>query len=314
MIFLELVLSNFRSLDTDWGDFADIVDVQVSKTSIPDSVSDSVTHSTSNDPDRIADIEQEESPHIVFEFVDHKQKTSSKNNCNCSQKLMNKMDYMQKTFLKEIRNYRQETTQAIRHFSDRYDVLLKSQEFQSPALAQQADSQAQDDEFEVDFKDSFPRATNDLLIETNNTIRTDRDYKLRLVSKLERIISNENATEDKIIRQLLKAIGTSLCFSEFTWFGTEKKANFSELEALIGVMTTIVERQFPKCDGYKAVKRVVQQRTKSAAEFEAKRRVNVNAVEENLDSDDINPPTNSDDTSSNDQGLLNIPNANPGSL
>ena len=75
-------------MNIELDNFSDIDDFKVNKTFI----CDSVAHSASNEQDQIADIAKEVSPHVVFEFVDHKQNTSTKNNCNCSQKLMNKMD------------------------------------------------------------------------------------------------------------------------------------------------------------------------------------------------------------------------------
>lgn len=47
--------------------------------------------------------------------------------------------------------------QAIRQFSDKYDSMLKSQEFDSSDLSTQAANRAQMEEFEVQFKSLFPQ-------------------------------------------------------------------------------------------------------------------------------------------------------------
>lgn len=58
------------------------------------SIHHSVVQGASNDPDQI-DVNEPE--HVVFEFIDQRQGTTSKSNSDY-QKLMNKMDYMQKKF------------------------------------------------------------------------------------------------------------------------------------------------------------------------------------------------------------------------
>lgn len=229
-----------------------------------------INHDISNE-----DIDQEVTGDIaegvVFEFIDQRNKNGSQNKCNCSccQKLINKVDYMQKKLLKELGRYRQEVMQVIRQFSDKYDSLLKSQEIDLPDLSTQAANRAQMEEFEAKFKSLFPAANKLALKGINETICTEHDFKRLLTFKLKCIVKEERTNEIILTRLILRLIGSSGCWSEFTWTGTDKKANFSELEALIQVITTVVECQFPTADAFKTLKSCVQQRTKSAAEFES---------------------------------------------
>lgn len=203
---------------------------------------------------------------MIFEFVDQRQGiTSSKDTCNCCQKILNKMDYFQKKMMNEVGRYRQETMQAIRHFTDRYDVLLKSEEFQSIVPEEDLVKQALDEEFELQFTNDFPAKTNVVIIEADKKIKSDRGFRKRFIAKLKR--KEKDANETKAVRQFLKLLCAKSCLSEFTWLGTQKKKNFSALESLIDVIALIVEEWFPKCDAYKIIKEVVQQRTKSAAEY-----------------------------------------------
>lgn len=116
------------------------------------------------------------------------------------------------------------------------------------------------------------------MIGINETICTERDFRRLLTFKLKCIVKEEKTDETKLTRLILKLIGSSVCWSEFTWTGTDKKANFSELEAL-----------FPTADAFNTLKSCVQQRTKSAAEFEAKKRPN-NGETENSDSNTMTDP------------------------
>lgn len=247
------------------------------------------------------DIAREESDlevaEDVFEFVDQRNKNGSKHKCNCGccQKLINKVDYMQKKFFKELGRYRQEVMQAIRHFNDKCDSMLKSQEFDSSDLSTQAANRAKMEEFEVQFKSRFPAANKLVLIGINETICTDRDFRRLLTFKLKCIAKEEKTDETKLTRLILKLVGSSGCWSEFTWTGTDKKANFSELEALIQVITTVVECQFPTVDAFKILKSCVQQRAKSAAEFEAKKRLN-NGETENSDTNTMTEPNGNDNS------------------
>lgn len=255
------------TLNIELNDTSDFVDVD--KTLTPESKSSVNNCNAVHIGDNEQEITHEDiAQDVIFEFLDQQNDNASKSKCNCCQKLLNKMDYMQKKFLKEVGRYRQETLQAIRQFSDKYEVLLKSQEFNTPEVANQAASQAKNDEFEVQFKNLFPVLSKLALIEINETIRTERDFKRRLTSKLKCIAKEKKENETKVTRLLLKSICSSICLSDFTWLGTEKKGSFSELEALIEVMTSVVEFYFPGCDAFKTVKQVVQQRTKSAAEAE----------------------------------------------
>lgn len=206
---------------------------------------------------------------VIFEFIDQRQGiTSCKGACNCcGQKFLNKMDYFQKKMLSEVGRYRQETMQAIRHFADRYDVLLKSPEFQSIVPEEDQVKQALDEEFETQFTNDFPAMTSLAIIETDKKIKSDRGFRKRFIAKLKR--KEKDANETKAVRQFLKILCAASCLSEFTWLGTQTKESFSALESLIYVIALIVEGQFPKCDAYKIIKEVVKQRTKSAAEYMA---------------------------------------------
>lgn len=218
--------------------------------------------------DEIAQLDIEEEPvqpPVIFEFVDQRKSNTSEGACNCCQKVLNKMDYFQKKVLKEVGRYRQETMQAIRQFSDRYDVLLKSEEFQSIVPEEELAKQRLDEEFETQFTEDFPVKTSLLIIATDTKIKSDREYKKRFIAKLKR--KEKEPNEIKSVRKL--SLCAASCLSEFTLLGTPKKGNFSALESLIGVLAQIVEKQFPKCDAYKIIKEVVQQRTKSAADFVA---------------------------------------------
>ncbi len=211
---------------------------------------------------------------IIFEFVDQrKSSTAAACKCkgNCCQKMLNKMDYFQKKMLNEVGRYRQETMQAIRQFTERYDVLLKSKEFQSIVPQEDLAKQAKDEEFDTQFTDDFPAETSLLIIETDKKIKTDREFRKRFISKLKR--KEKDANETKAVRQFLKSLCAASCLSEFTWLGTQTKKSFSALESLIDVIALIVEEQFPKCDAYKIIKEVVQQRTKSAAEHMAMKKI-----------------------------------------
>lgn len=201
---------------------------------------------------------------VMFEFID--QRTSAtKDGCNCYKKLLNKMDYFHKKVLKEVGRYRSETTQAIRQFTERYDVLLKSPEFQSVIPEKDQAEALLEEEFEAHFTNDFPMTRHLGLIEIDGKLKTDRSYKKKFVAKLKR--KEKQSNETKSVRKILKSLCAASCLSEFTWLGTAKKASFSALESLIGVIVLIVEEQFPNCDAYKIIKDVVQQRTKSAADY-----------------------------------------------
>lgn len=214
---------------------------------------------------------------VVIEFIDQQTSSVTNDKCKCSQKIMNKIDYFQKKVLKQLGLYRQETAKSIHELSERVDVLLNSDHIQEKI----ADATITlSDEFEDQFKEMFPVKNNTMLVEVNDKIKNERDFKKRLLSKL-----NQKTEENEIkaTRKILKTLCNGSCLSGFTWtggsIGTMKKLSFLSLEPVIDVITQVVKDQFPQCEPYGILKRVVQQRTKSANESNPKKKETESQVE-----------------------------------
>lgn len=211
-----------------------------------------------------------ENQDVMIEFIDEQTSSSTNFKCKCLQKVMNKIDYFQKKVFKQLALNRQESDKAIRELSDRVDVLLCSENVQNKVPDAAVTLR---EEFEVQFKEMFPVAVNKLLVDVSDKIKSEKDFKKKLLLKLSQ---KTEETEIKATRKILKLLCTSSCLSGFTWTGSSagptQKLNFSSLEPLIEVITHAIEEQFPKCGAYTILKRVVQQRTKSANESESKKK------------------------------------------
>lgn len=159
---------------TDYlNNICDVADLGINKTLIEEKSTDGTNLGTEQilQNDIVPDAEHQE---VLIEFIDQRQSNISKDKCSCSQKILNKIDYFQKKMLKELGRYRQETMQVIRGFSDRYDVLLNSNECRAVVPERELANEARNVEFENQFNNDFPVKGKLLLIKTDNTIKTDR--------------------------------------------------------------------------------------------------------------------------------------------
>lgn len=187
------------------------------------------------------------------------QTEASSNHCKCMDKIRNKIDYFQKRVLREMADFRHETTKSIRKLTE----IVVRMSNAGPNTDSQIQEVAAIDALADKYKAFFPVADKNAMHSMNNRIESDADFKMFMEAKLEKICGID-AT--KTIRKILKACCTVACLGQFSWLGTSNKDRFCKMENFIGLMAQTLENRFPNCDAFSVIETVVKQRTKSAGE------------------------------------------------
>ncbi|XP_037032230.1 uncharacterized protein LOC119071484 [Bradysia coprophila] len=232
--------------------------------------------------------------------------------CKGHQKILNKIDYVQKKLSKELGQLRQETN------GNRKLLLQLLKRNEDDGNGQPEDVQdepvhldmAEIDEFNEKFKSVFPIKDSEYLIHFNKSLKMDQKFADNLLQKLEQMKGDD---ETKTARKILKALCHFECLKDFTWLGTRKMKSFQDLHLIVDMMTKLIEGKYPQCDAMSILTKVVQQRTKSAKEAWSKQNESL-SVSQVVDSgaDTVNKndkPTNGTPTIENETVVIVVPSS-----
>lgn len=192
------------------------------------------------------------------------------NCCKAHQKVLNKIDYVQKKLSKEMSVLRQET-RSNRQLLLRVLNLLSPTEVQAEDVrddqmeepAQLQIDMAELDRFNAKYKEIFPISSSDSIVDFNKSLKDDQPFADYLFAKLSQI---KGADEIKTVRKILKELCSVPCLKDFTWLGTKKMKCFQDLHLIIEMISKLLKDKYPECDAINIIAKVVKQRTKSAKE------------------------------------------------
>lgn len=190
--------------------------------------------------------------------------------CKGHQKVMNKLDYVNKKISKEVSLLRQETAGNRKLLVQVLSLLQPGQnEANHEQTGENQDEQAQLNVAEIDcfnekYKATFPIKDCDFIIDFNKSMKDDQQFVNGLFSKLSKIKGDDEA---KTARKILKELCHFRCLKDFTWEGTKKgMKSFQNLHLIVELITKLLTEKYPGCEALEILKKVVQQRTKSAKE------------------------------------------------
>ncbi len=205
----------------------------------------------------------------------NQQSSCTQNCCKLHQKVMNKIDYLQKKWFKELSLLRQEGN-ANRELLLRVLNLLSPTERQAEDIVMDQTEEscgegvarpildmAELDKFNERYKETFPISSSEFIIEFNKSLKDDEDFAANLYDKLSLITAED---ETKTARKIFKEICDFRCMKDFTWHGTKKMKSFQELHLIIEMISKLLKEKFKDCAAYDIIMKVVKQRTKSAKE------------------------------------------------
>lgn len=193
--------------------------------------------------------------------------------CKCHQKILNKIDYVQKKHSKELALVRQETSEMRKLLEQ---VLKSRSQRQSIEVSEGNGDEGDDiqgdpvhvdmaeiDEFNEKYKATFPINDCSFMIHFNKSLKLDQKFADSLFKKLDQI---RGVDETKTARKILKELCDFRCLKDFTWLGTKKMKSFQDLHLILEMMTKLLTEKYPECNAMSVITKVVQQRTKSAKE------------------------------------------------
>ncbi|XP_037050024.1 uncharacterized protein LOC119084233 [Bradysia coprophila] len=201
--------------------------------------------------------------------------SSSGSCCKSHQKVLNKIDYLQKKWCKEMSVLRQESSSnrqlllqvisLLRPTEGQTDKTVNGQIDESGCAvdAEPILDMAELSEFNALYKKTFPIKSSEFIVDFNASLKDDKKFAENLFKKLLQIKGDD---ETKTVRKILKELVDVRCLKDFTWLGTKKMKSFQDLHLIIAMISKVLGEKYPNCVAIDVIMKVVKQRTKSAKE------------------------------------------------
>lgn len=254
-------------------------DALLTEANVPNTYSGKLMTLVNNDTDTPAQREtlhyEDQQLETGDDTVDQQQESCGQSCCKLYQKVLNKIDYVQKKWSKEFGLLRHESRlnqqlllrvlKAVETNEGQFGDIQNEQIDASceEDVAEPLLDMAELDRLNARYKATFPITSSELIIDFNKSLKDDEEFAKYLFAKLSSI---KGSDEMKTARKIFKELCDYRCMKDFTWLGTKRMKCFQELHLIIEMVSKLLNKGYPQCDAYDIIMKVVKQRTKSAKE------------------------------------------------